>query len=129
MKALRGTGVALVEVLPLELPPLALAEVFRELELEPLAVWEAADPADVPDRILADPVLLDDDSADVELAFEIPLLVARFNTDEVAFKDEPLLLDEGVNRELPAAVAPAPAPDDEPAVFDAAAAVVPVCDD
>jgi hypothetical protein len=124
MKALSGTGVeppvpVLLE-LPPELPPLVV--VVRELDALP----DDADPDD-PDNTLALPALVEaEESAEVELAPDVvALLLARLSTDGVLLKDEPLALVAGVSIEL-AAVAPDPAPEDEPAVLEATAATVPV---
>jgi hypothetical protein len=127
MKALRGTGVdPPVPVVLLELPlePLLLLEtVVRELDALP----DEADPPDDPDNTLALPALVDaEESAEVELALDVVVLLARLRTDGVVVKDEPLALDAGDRRELVAPVFPDPAPEEEPAVLEATAAVVPL---
>jgi hypothetical protein len=117
VKALRGTGVELLAVL---------------LLLEELALSEAAElPAD-PDNTLALPAPVEaDERAEVELTpDEEMLLLARFNTEGVVLSDEPLLLEVGVSNELAVEAADAaPAPEEEPAVFDAPAATEPVWED
>jgi hypothetical protein len=56
----------------------------------------------------------------------LPLL-ARFNTEGVALSVEPLLLELGVSNELAGEAADDdPAPEEEPAVFDATEATAPV---
>jgi hypothetical protein len=126
MKALSGTGVeppvpVLLE-LPLELvPPLAVA--VRELDALP----DDADPDEL-DNTLALPVLVEaEESAEVELApvEVVVVLLARLSTEGVLLREEPLVLVAGVSIEE-AAVAPDPAPEDEPAVLEATAATVPV---
>src|SRR5882757_9407010 len=90
MKALRGTGVeAPVALLLLELP----------LLLAPAA----------------------DVLPEVELTADVvEVVLARFSTEGAALRDEPLLLERGVSSELPEeGAAPEPAPEEEPAVFDA----------
>jgi hypothetical protein len=141
MKALRGTGVeppvVLLFGLPLPelLPLLPVVAVLRELEPEALALSEAAEPPVDPDSTLVPAVLVEaDERAEVELvpAKEEVVLVlpARFSTEGVAFRDEPLPLELGVSNELPEeAVVPAPAPEEEPAVFEATAVTEPVCED
>jgi hypothetical protein len=58
------------------------------------------------------------------------LLLARFNTEGVALSVEPLLLELGVSNELAVVAADGvPAPEEEPAVFDATAATAPVWED
>jgi hypothetical protein len=135
MKALRGTGVELAAVLLLELllelPPLlaALADVPRELEPELLGLRDVVDPP-TEDNTLVLPVLIEEvESAEVELTPEVEeVLLARFSTVGTALRDEPLLLVSGVSSELPGEAAAAePAPEEDPAVFDAAA--VGDCDD
>ena len=121
MKALSGTGVEPpVPVLLALVPPLAVA--VRELDALP----DDADPDEL-DNTLALPVLVEaEDSAEVEFAPDVVLaLLARLSTDGVVLKDEPLVLVAGVSIEE-AAVAPDPAPEDEPAVLEATAATVPV---
>jgi hypothetical protein len=129
MKALRGTGVALTAVLLpellLELPPVlaAPADVPRELEPELLGLREVVDPPTEPDNTLVLPVLVEEvESAEVELTPDVEeVLLARFSTVGAALRDEPLLLVSGVSSELPVEAAAAePAPEEEPAVFDAA---------
>lgn len=137
MKALRGTGVEapvallLLELLLLELP-LLLADVLRELEPELLALSDAADPPVNPDNTLVLPVLVEEDErAEVELTADVVVvLLARFSTEGAAVRDEPLLLESGVSSELPEdAATPDPAPEEEPAVFDAATVAEPLCED
>ena len=129
---MRGTGVGLLVVLLLPaLEPLlpAVLAVLRELETEELALCEAAEPPAAPANTVARPALVDaDERAEVELMVDDEvLLLARFNTEGVALSDEPLLLEVGVSNELAVEAAEAdPAPEEEPAVFDAAAATVPV---
>ena len=128
MKALKGTGVGLLVVLLAELL-LPLGAVLRVLEL---ALSEAAEPPADPDNTLALPVLVEaDERAEVELTLDDEvLLLARFNTEGVALSEEPLLLEAGVSNELAVeAVDAAPAPEEEPAVFDATAATEPVWED
>ena len=125
-KVLKGTGVD-PPVVPLLEPPLPPAAAVRELDA--LAFCDAADtPAD-PDNTRALPLPIEaEESAEVELApVELVVLLARFSTeDELELSDEPLLLEAGVRRALPEAAAPpAPAPEDEPAVFEATAVGVP----
>jgi hypothetical protein len=133
MKALRGTGAGLLVVPLPELPLLPpLVAVVRELELEELALSEAAEPPVDPDNTLALPVLVEaDERAEVELTPDDKVLLpARFNTEGVVLSDEPLLLELGVSNELAVdAVDGAPAPEEEPAVFDATAATEPVWED
>ena len=118
-KALSGTGVEPDAALPLELPPPA---PLRALELDELALEDTADVPAAPDKT---PLLTELDRAEVELTVDVPavvVLLARLSTDGVVFRDVPLLLGlEGVSSELVEALAPelAPAPDGEPAVFDA----------
>ena len=119
MKALKGTAIEPEVVLVLPEPPPAAVR-----ELGALALCEAAE-VPVVERMRT-PVL--PDSAAVELIADRALLVDRLSTPpEVAERDEPLLLEVGLRSALPeAAVAPAPAPDDEPAVLDATTAGVPL---
>ena len=133
---MRGTGVGLLVVLLLPalepLLPALVAVVVRELEPEELALNEAAELAAVPDNAPARPALADaDERADVELMLDDEvLLLARFNTEGVALSDDPLLLEVGVSNELAVEAAEAdPAPEEEPAVFDATAATEPVWED
>jgi hypothetical protein len=133
MNALRGTGAEPLEELLLldPLPPEPLVEDGRELVPDELALCEAADPPADPERTLAPPVPLDD-RAEVVLVLVRPELlpVDRFSTDGTAFNDEPLLLELGVSSEFPAdAALPEPAPEDEPAVFEATVVVEPVWED
>jgi hypothetical protein len=134
VKALRGTGVGLLVVLLLPaLEPLlpAVLAVLRELEPEELALCEAAEPPAAPANTVARPALVDaDERAEVELMVDDELLLARFNTEGVALSDDPLLLEVGVSNELAVEAAEAdPAPEEEPAVFDATAATEPVWED
>ena len=130
MKALRGTGAGLLVVLPPELPlPAPPVAVVRELDPEEPALSEP--PVD-PDNTLALLVLVEADERDeVELTPDAKaLLLARFNTEGVALSVEPLLPEPGVNNELAVEAADDdPAPEEEPAVFDAAAATAPVWED
>ena len=118
-KALSGTGVEVEVELLLELPPPPLLLVVRELEA--LALWDAAEVPEVPDN-----TLLEDDREELEVPDR--LLLERFNTPEdVALSDEPLLLAVGDNRLFPEdAEDPAPAPEEEPAVFEATVVGVPL---
>ena len=106
-----------VELLLLEPPP-----PLELVVLEALALWEAAEVPEVPDN-----TLLEDDREEVEVVPD-KLLLDRFNTpEEMALSDEPLLLEVGDNRLFPEeAEDPAPAPEDEPPVFEATAVGVPV---
>jgi hypothetical protein len=124
MNVLSGTGIDVVPVDPEELAP---DEALRALEPDELAVDEEAEAEAAPDSTC---VPLDEvDSAEVELALEILLLLARFRTEEAAVSDEPLVLEVGVNSEPEEdEEALAPAPDEEPAVFEVAVAVVPPVD-
>ena len=66
----------------------------------------------------------------VELGEPEEVVVARFSTEGVALRDEPLLLKLGVSNKLPVVgVAPLPAPEEEPAVLEATDVVRPVGDD
>jgi len=122
MKALSGTGVEPpVPVLLALVPPLAVA--VRELDALP----DDADPDEL-DNTLALPVLVEaEESAEVELAPAevVVVLLARLSTEGVLLREEPLVLVAGVSSEE-AAVAPDPAPEDEPAVLEATVATVPV---
>ena len=128
-KVLKGTGVDPPPVVPLLELPLPPEAAVREFDA--LAFCDAADtPAD-PDNTRALPAPIEaEESAEVELVPEIELVVllARFSTpDELELSDEPLLLEVGVRRALPEAAAPPePAPEDEPAVFEATAVGVPL---
>ena len=131
MNAPRGTGVGLLVVPLFELLP-PPAAVLRELEPEELALIEAAEPPADPDNTLALPAPVEaDERAEVELMPDGEvLLLARFNTEGVELSAEPLLLEVGVSNELAVEAAEAaPAPEEEPAVFDATAATVPVWED
>jgi hypothetical protein len=133
MNALRGTGIEAVEELLLEAAPpalelLELLEELRELTPGELALWEAADPPALASTL--DPAA--PKAAEVRLppeTFEEPP-TARFNTGCTEASEEPLRLEAADSLALPEeAVPPAPAPDEDPAVFDAIAVVVPPCDD
>jgi hypothetical protein len=65
----------------------------------------------------------DDDSAEVEATFAADVLVLPDDSAEVEEAgEETPVVEEAVKSALPGdAVAPAPAPEDEPAVFDAVA--------
>src|SRR5882757_4697070 len=134
MKALRGTGVEAPVALLLELPLLLApaADVLPELEPELLALSDAAEPPVDPDNTVVLPVLVEEgERAEVELTADVvEVVLARFSTEGAALRDEPLLLERGVSSELPEeGAAPEPAPEEEPAVFDAATVGVPVCED
>ena len=108
--------------------------VLRELAPEELALCEAAEPPAAEDNtLLVPPALIEaDERADVVelLRDDEELLVARFNTGDAALSDEPLLLELGVSSELAVEAADAaPAPEEEPALFDATAATEPVWED
>jgi hypothetical protein len=135
MNALSGTGAAPVEVPlleddpppPPELPD-ELEDELRELAPDVLAVCEAADTPPAPDNTLlpADP-----DRAEVWPleTFEDPP-TDRFMTPCTAVKDDPVLLVAGDSRALPdEAAPPEPAPEEDPAVLEATAVVVPFCVD
>jgi hypothetical protein len=116
----------------LELLLPAPVAVLRELEPEELALSDAAETPAAPDNTVARPALVDaDERAEVELMLDDEvLLLARFNTEGVVVSDEPLLLEVGVSNELAVEAADAaPAPEEEPAVFDATAATEPVWED
>jgi hypothetical protein len=127
-KVLKGTGVdpPVALLLELPLPPEAAVREFGAL-----AFCDAADaPTDADNTPALPPPIEAEESAEVELTPEVELVVvllARFNTPgELELSDEPLLLEAGVRRALPeAAVPPAPAPEDEPAVLEATAVGVP----
>jgi hypothetical protein len=129
MKALNGTGVEPEVVLLLEEPPPPPAAFAGVRELMPgeLALCEAAEPPTGVDTTV-EPALPAEDRAELELPERAELLVVdRFNTDGTAVNDEPLRVDVGDSRGLPEeAVLPAPAPEEEPAVFEATAVGVPV---
>jgi hypothetical protein len=60
----------------------------------------------------------------------VVLLLAGFNTEGVALSDAAPLLEVGANSELAVEdTDAAPAPEEEPAVFDATAVTEPVCED
>ena len=92
--------------------------------MEALALWEAAEVPEVPDN-----TLLEDDREELEVPDR--LLLERLNTpEEVALSDEPLLLVVGDNRLFPEeAEDPEPAPEEEPAVFEATVVGVPLVED
>jgi hypothetical protein len=121
MKALNGTGVELeVELLLLE--PLPLVPVERDA----LALWDAADP-ELPDNKL--PLPEDADRAEVELTPDRLVLERLRTPDDLAVKDEPLLLEVGDSRLLAEeAEEPAPAPEEDPAVFEATVIGVPLAE-
>jgi hypothetical protein len=139
--ALSGTGVdpppALL-VLPLPPPPpepLPLVELARVVPLVDV-VW----PEDVPvlelvfvNTVELDPVVDALESAELGLTLVVvatPLLALAVDSAEVeALADETPFVDDAVNNELVAPPPPAPAPDEDPAVFDAVAVTVPVVDD
>ena len=120
-KALNGTGVELeVELLLLEPPPLPLVPVARDA----LALCDAADP-ELPDNTLP----VEDPDRVVELTPD-KLVLERLSTpDELAVNDEPLLLEVGDSRLLAEdAEEPAPAPEEDPAVFEATVIGVPLAE-
>ena len=86
----------------------------------------------VPDRTLAEPELADDvESAEVEFAADCPVVavLARLST-VLAAGMPPVPLAVGDNNVSPAdAVVPAPAPEDEPAVFDVTVVLLPLWED
>jgi hypothetical protein len=94
-------------------------------ELGALALCDAAE---FPPFVVRAPVLLVPDRPDVELVPDRLVVLERFKTpEEVAPSDEPLLLEAAVNSVFPEdAEDPEPAPEEEPAVFDATATGVPV---
>jgi len=106
-EVLKGTGVdpPVAALLELPLPPEAAVREF-----DALAFCDAADtPADPDNTRALPPPIEAEESAEVELVPEIELVVllARFSTpDELELSDEPLLLEVGVRRALPEAVAP-----------------------
>ena len=130
MSALSGTGVGTVAALPAPPPP---AEDCAEAVMDParvvpvrevLALEEMPVDVDVLVKTLVVEVEVEDaESADVEVTGEIAdvaLLVfplARGDIAEVG--SETVAEADGVSRAFPVEVlAPAPAPDEDPAVFD-----------
>jgi hypothetical protein len=136
VNALNGTGVA-SEALAVELPELPLPpdelpdEVPRDV---PLSDVVALDEVPVPVLVLESTVELvpdvdDVESAEVEFTLDAPDVIAVLPADnadvEADTEETPLFSDDDSNDAVEAVVA-APAPDDEPAVFDAVAGTVPV---
>ncbi len=133
MNALSGTGVARV-VLAAALPPPpavevpVLAETLREVPArDVVALEEMLLVALVVDNVVA--LLLavaEGESADVALALAAPnvvLLLTGVSADVKEADDETPAVVDAVSKAFPGeAVAPAPAPDDEPAVLDVAVA-------
>ena len=129
VNALSGTGVGWADVTPFELPPppdppaavvdarvVPLTEVFA---LEEMAVELAALDNTVELELTLDRA----DSADVEFTFDVanavPILPA-VSVELVLGGAERPVVEEAVSRPVPVdAAAPEPAPEDDPAVFDA----------
>lgn len=137
VNALNGTGVDSAELLLalLDPPPLLEEPLVDVLERDvPLSDVVALD--DVPVLVLmlesvvgVVPAVEAVDSAEVEFALVVPgveLVLPEDSAEVVDAADETPLVVDAVSRELLAPVAAAPAPDEEPAVFDAVAATVPV---
>lgn len=129
MNALRGTGAGpVVALLPDALPPsLEPPAAVREPVPGELALCDAAEPPTDLDSTLEPPVPLEDraELALPERGFVLP--VERFSTEGTAVNEEPLRVDAAVSSALPELAAPpAPAPEEEPAVFEATAVGVPV---
>jgi hypothetical protein len=130
--ALSGTGVDSM-VLPLLLDP-PPDELLVELErvVPPADVFAlAAAPALelVPDStVVLVPDVEFEDSAEVEFTLVVAAMVRVLPADsaeaEPAAEETPLACD-AVSNDAVAAPPPVPAPDDDPAVFDAVAATVP----
>lgn len=133
--ALSGTGVAsegLLELLdPLPLEELPLVELERVV---PLADVFAL--ADVPafelaldNTVVLVPDVEVEDSAEVEFTLVAAAMEPVLPEDSAEVEDDaeetPLACDV-VSSDVVAALEPAPAPEDDPAVFDAVAATVPV---
>jgi hypothetical protein len=127
VKAFSGTGVW-ITVAPVPVDPPAVLDV-AEREV-PLADVFALEEMLLEVLVLVNTLVLvvevdDDDSADVEFAFEaddvvVPVVPAASAEVEEAGEERPAVA-EAVNSALPGdAVTPAPAPEDEPAVFDVA---------
>jgi hypothetical protein len=118
-------------LLPLPPPPPPPDEPAEDVPVErdvPLTEVFALDEMLLPVLVLDSTVELalaveEGDSAEFELLFDIPSAVpvlAEASAD-VEAADEIALPEDGVNNALPGeADAPAPAPDDDPAVFDTA---------
>jgi hypothetical protein len=137
VNALNGTGVAseelLVELPELLLPPLdeLLDEVSRDVPLSDVVALD-----EVPVLVLAlessvelVPAVEDDESAELEFtldAAEVVVVLPADKADVDADADETPLFSDVVSSEPADVLEPAPAPEDEPAVFDGVAATVPV---
>lgn len=128
--ALKGTGVWTRDVLvPLDPPELEEPEVVvREVPLKDVvALEEMLVEVLVLDRTVALVLAVEDgDSAEVELTFaeraEVKPMLFGDSADVDDVADPTPAVDEGANIALPVEGAtPDPAPDDEPAVFDAVA--------
>jgi len=136
VNALSGTGIAsealLVELPELPLPPEELLdEVPRDV---PLSDVVALDEVPVLVLVLESGVELvpdvdDVESAEVEFTLDAADVIVVLPADNADVEDDteetPLFSDDDSN-EVVEAVDAAPAPDDEPAVFDAVAGTVPV---
>jgi hypothetical protein len=120
--ALRGTGVWTRDVLVL-----VLAVAGREVPLKDVvALEEMLVEVLAPDRTLVLALAVEDgERAEVEVTFETAVVVLTLLEDSADVDDtaEPTpAVEEAVNMALPAdGATPDPAPDDEPAVFDAVA--------
>jgi hypothetical protein len=135
--ALNGTGVwselLLVLLDPPPPPPLdeLPVDVGRDVPLtdvvalDDVLVFELV----VESTVAVVPVVDEVDSAELEFtgdAADVDVVLPEDNADVVDDADETPLDDVGVNSDVLAAPELAPAPDDDPAVFDAVAGTVPV---
>jgi hypothetical protein len=135
VNALNGTGVA-KEGLLVELPELLLPEeLFDEVPRDvPLSDVVALDEVPVLVLVLESSVELvpevdDEESAELEFTLEaadVDVVLPADNADVEAVADETPLFSDADSKDAVEAVVAAPAPDDEPAVFDAVTGTVPV---
>lgn len=136
VNALNGTGVER-EGLLLELPELPLPpdELFDEVPRDvPLSEVVALDEVPVLVLVLESsvefvPEVDDEESAELEFtpdAADVVVVLPDDNADVEADAEETPLFSDDDSNDLLEAVVAAPAPDDEPAVFDGVTGTVPV---
>ena len=134
VKALRGTGLEDVVLVPLDAPgAVVVPDPARVVPLAAVFALEELLPALLTEPRTVVPVWLLDvvDKAEELLTVEsVELAVVLFDDEraevELAEEDTPVV-EEAVNSAFPEdAVVPAPAPEEDPAVLEATAAVVPL---
>jgi hypothetical protein len=138
VNALNGTGVA-KEALLVELPepllPLPPDELLDEVPRDvPLSDVVALEEVPVLVLVLESSVELvpeveDEESAELEFTLEAADVIVVLPADKAdveAVVEETPLFSEADSKDVVEAVVAAPAPDDEPAVFDAVTGTVPV---